>query len=163
MVERSQLHLAAQCLEKAAVLAPDQDYIKKHLSIVQSRINHLPPEQRESTEIFDDSFLHTPIEEDSLDSTDPANGQFLGKTDVMQNHIGSIRNNQLSRNNYYHIKRFQNQKTSRSIPEIKRQFSRPSEIPNIPESAGVLENVMNRDTSELEFARHRGVKVVKPN
>lgn len=165
MVERGQLHMAAQCLEKAASLAPDQDYIKKHLSIVKSRINRLPPEQRESTEIFDDSFLQTPIEEENLDSSDPANGQFLGKPEsmyLMHNHISGINKDPISRNNNY-VKGAQNQKTPRSLTDVKSPLPRPSErLPNIPE-ARVLENAMNKDTSELEFVRNRGMKVVKPN
>ncbi|XP_063987197.1 protein O-mannosyl-transferase Tmtc3 [Diachasmimorpha longicaudata] len=163
MIERSQLHLAAQCLEKAAALRADQEYIRKHLTIVKSRINRLPPEQRESSDIFDDSFLHIRGEEDSLDMADRAARQFLRKSEFMHNHIGDLKNDQFRRHNYYHIKGFHHPKTSKAIPAGKSPFSKPSEGSNIRESARVLDSVVNRDTSELEFGQYHGLNVVDPN
>ena len=45
MVERGKLTKAAQCLERAAALAPQQDYVHRHLAIVRSRISRLPKEE----------------------------------------------------------------------------------------------------------------------
>lgn len=83
MVERGQLNLAAQCLEKASILAPEQDYIRKHLSIVKSRLARLPPEQRDTGEIFDDSFLRVNHPTGNLDGESSTNGQFIGKSDTL--------------------------------------------------------------------------------
>lgn len=128
MVERGKLGLAAQCLERAAALAPHQDYVHRHLAIVKARISRLPPEQRD-TEVFDDSFWQTGPKErnfnmgdisssSSVGSTSGANGlgnmensgsQFLGKTDSVfsnhHNHIGHKKSSTDSMNNHIvHLK-----------------------------------------------------------
>ncbi|XP_058789494.1 protein O-mannosyl-transferase Tmtc3-like [Phymastichus coffea] len=64
MVERNKLGLAEQCLQRAAALAPQQDYVHRHLAIVRARINRLSKEELQvvglgdNPEIFDDSFWH---------------------------------------------------------------------------------------------------------
>jgi len=62
MVERGKLGLAAQCLERAAALAPHQDYVHRHLSIVRTRISRLPPDQRDN-DVFDDSFWSSNVKD----------------------------------------------------------------------------------------------------
>lgn len=98
MVERGKLGLAAQCLERAAKLAPHQDYVHRHLAIVKARISRLPHEQRD-TEVFDDSFWAT-NDKDRSYNNDLSNSQFLGKTDtifanhaIVHNHIGNKQSN----------------------------------------------------------------------
>ncbi|XP_053988593.1 protein O-mannosyl-transferase Tmtc3-like [Hylaeus volcanicus] len=128
MVERGKLGLAAQCLERAAALAPQQDYVHRHLAIVKARINRLPPEQRD-TEIFDDSFWQVNPKERNFNMGDisSSNGagstvatggpgnmvnsdtQFLGQTDSVfsnhHNHIGNKKSNTDSlNNNIVHLK-----------------------------------------------------------
>lgn len=96
MVERGKLGMAAQCLERAAKLAPHQDYVHRHLAIVRARINRLPLEERD-TEIIDDITWNNIIRDPtSFDNNDPTKGQFLGKTDgvflnhaVVHNHMGN--------------------------------------------------------------------------
>ena len=126
MVERGKLGLAAQCLERAAALAPHQDYVHRHLAIVKARISRLPPEQRD-TEMFDDFFWQTSPKErsfmgdisssSSVGSTSGASGlgnmensgsQFLGKTDSVfsnhHNHIGHKKNTNSISNHIAHLK-----------------------------------------------------------
>ncbi|KAF3425460.1 hypothetical protein E2986_03493 [Frieseomelitta varia] len=126
MVERGKLGLAAQCLERAAALAPHQDYVHRHLAIVKARISRLPPEQRD-TEIFDDFFWQTSPKErsfmgdisssSSVGSTSGASGlgnmensgsQFLGKTDSVfsnhHNHIGHKKSTNSISNHIAHLK-----------------------------------------------------------
>lgn len=172
MVERGQLYLASQCLEKASLLAPEQDYITKHLSIVNSRLDKIPPEQRDTGEIFDDSFLYT-SNNDNLNNQD---GQFIGKTDVtflnngvINNHNHNVANNinedTIERNNFNG-----EQKSPRPLSKVNKnknnnkQQQQPIEsLPKIQETARVLDNVINKNPSELEFVRNRGMKVVNPN
>lgn len=45
MVERGKLGKAVKCLERAAILAPEQDYVHRHLAIVRARISRLPKEE----------------------------------------------------------------------------------------------------------------------
>ncbi|XP_001601753.2 protein O-mannosyl-transferase Tmtc3 [Nasonia vitripennis] len=115
MVERGKLGLAAQCLERAAALAPQQDYVHRHLAIVRARISRLPKEElaaagvsEEDVERFDESlWMEQPDEEQQPQSQplhqqqtlsgagdsgaavdDPTSEQFLGKPDnsVFLNH-----------------------------------------------------------------------------
>lgn len=64
MVERGKLVLAAQCLERAADLAPQQDYVHRHLAIVRSRIDRMPQEEiaAEGKERFDESLWAEPLQ-----------------------------------------------------------------------------------------------------
>lgn len=128
MVERGKLGLAAQCLERAAALAPQQDYVHRHLAIVKARISRLPSEQRD-TEIFDDSFWQASPKERNFNMGDISNtngagsttttggpgnmvnsgSQFLGQTDSVfsnhHNHIGNKKSNTDSlNNNIIHLK-----------------------------------------------------------
>lgn len=128
MVERGKLGLAAQCLERAAALAPQQDYVHRHLAIVKARISRLPSDQRD-TEVFDDSFWQTSPKERNFNMGDISTGsaggsstapgapgnmvnsgnQFLGKTDsVFSNHHNHIENKKSSadslNNNIIHLK-----------------------------------------------------------
>lgn len=128
MVERGKLGLAAQCLERAAALAPHQDYVHRHLAIVKARISRLPPEQRD-TEVFDDSFWQPGPTERNFNTGDISSGngggsasgtggpgnlensgsQFLGNTDSAftnhHNHIGHKNSNAESLNNHIvHLK-----------------------------------------------------------
>lgn len=111
MVERGKLGLAAQCLEHAAALAPHQDYVQRHLSIVRTRISRLPPEQRD-TDVFDDSFWSSYVKDRPFNTVEPSSGQFIGKTEsvfanqaTVHNHIGSKQSNTNSLNNHIiHLK-----------------------------------------------------------
>lgn len=142
MVERGKLSLAAQCLERAAALAPHQDYVHRHLAIVKARISRLPPEQRD-TEVFDDSFWQTGPNERNfnmgdisssnsvgsnsgtggLGSMENSDSQFLGKTDFVfsnhHNHIGHKKSSSDSMNN--HIVHLKNPSKPARIPlnEVK--------------------------------------------
>ncbi len=47
MVEKGLLNEASECLKKVQSLAPDQEYIGKHLAIVENRIKMLSSRSRE--------------------------------------------------------------------------------------------------------------------
>lgn len=108
MVERGKLNQAAQCLERAAALAPHQDYVQRHLSIVRNRINK---ESVDDTEVFDDSFWNSNTKDKPFNA-DASGGQFLRKTEsvfanhaAVHNHIGSKQSNTDSLNNHIiHLK-----------------------------------------------------------
>lgn len=109
MVERGKLNQAAQCLERAAALAPHQDYVQRHLSIVRNRINK---ESVDDTEVFDDSFWNSNTKDKSFNADVASSGQFLSKTDsvftnhaAVHNHIGSKQSNTDTLNNHIiHLK-----------------------------------------------------------
>ncbi|KRT83914.1 Anaphase-promoting complex subunit 3 protein [Oryctes borbonicus] len=53
-VERGKLHEAQTCLEKAHELAPAEDYVLRHLQIVQNRIAKLKPNSNPKSDEADD-------------------------------------------------------------------------------------------------------------
>lgn len=63
MVERGKLRQAEQCLDRAAAMAPQQDYIHRHLAIVRARISRLSKEElaansiNDEDDIFNESLL----------------------------------------------------------------------------------------------------------
>ncbi|XP_057340182.1 protein O-mannosyl-transferase Tmtc3 [Microplitis mediator] len=145
MVERGQLNLAAQCLEKASALAPEQDYIRKHLSIVKSRLNRLPPEQRDTGEVFDDSFLHTDNNEnEDLETGDRTTGQFIGKSDAVFLHHGSVHHHPVNNNN--------NNNNNNDIHSHDNLVNGPHNIngpSSIPKPTHVHDNVLSTKDERL--------------
>lgn len=165
MVERGKLGLAAQCLERAAALAPQQDYVHRHLAIVKARITRLPPEQRD-TQVLEDSFW----EGNTFD--DPAVGQFIEKTDsVFLNHavvrnVGNPPNVENSNNRVMNLKG-PPPKSPRVTDNVEIQVNDEStervapESPAIGEStseARVLDDILSTDLTELEIARMHAKK-----
>lgn len=167
MVERGKLGLAAQCLERAAILAPQQDYVHKHLSIVRTRINRLPPDQRD-TDVFDDSFWSTNVKDRNFNN-EPSNGPLLGKTDsvfanhaVVHNHIGNKQSNTDSLNNHIiHLKG--PSKPARAMNEIGTETKDEqlpkqtvSELTNKivePSTDKVFDRVISTDTTKLDITQ----------
>ena len=120
MVERGKLGMAAQCLERAAALAPQQDYVHRHLAIVRTRISRLTKEELaaagvdDEEEFFDDSLWaeHLPPEAQQPEQQpkqqqqpareDPTAEQFIGKDSVflshaaVHNHLGNKQQQQTS-------------------------------------------------------------------
>lgn len=112
MVERGKLRQAEQCLDRAAAMAPQQDYIHRHLAIVRARISRLSKEElaansiNDEDDIFNESLLasltqvqhtqpqkqyeqqeHETDEEDEfIDKSDPP---AFRKRAVVHNHIGN--------------------------------------------------------------------------
>ncbi|XP_043487059.1 protein O-mannosyl-transferase Tmtc3-like isoform X1 [Polistes fuscatus] len=167
MVERGKLGLAAQCLERAARLAPHQEYVHRHLAIVKARINRLPREQRD-TEIFDDSFW-TSNGQDRSYNNDLSNNQFLGKTDtifanhaIVHNHIGNKPSNTDPLKN--HIVNLDDPTKSVQVlngisenarnKDSKQQQQKVVESTNIiePTTNEVFNQIISRDVTELDIA-----------
>ena len=169
MVERGKLGLAAQCLERAAALAPQQDYVHRHLAIVKARINRLPPEQRD-TQVLEEFFWEGNTFDGSLN--DPVVGQFLEKTDssfsnptVVHNHVGSKAKVEDASN------RLLNSKVPSKSPRVlenlnvdpkdKSEERLMSESPaNVKSTsdASVLDDILSTDLTEMEIARMHGNK-----
>ena len=171
MVERGKLGLAAQCLERAAKLAPQQDYVHRHLAIVRARINRLPPEERD-TEIFDDTMWNAIIREPtSFDNNDPTTGQFLTKNDplflnhaVAHNHITNKPNSPDTLNNHIiHLKAPQKSPRTMNdaIPETNKNSNDLTSDDNAPITDRPFDNVLNGDLTELEI--NRGSKLGNPD
>ncbi|XP_033216961.1 protein O-mannosyl-transferase Tmtc3-like [Belonocnema kinseyi] len=165
MVERGKLDLAAQCLERAAALAPQQDYVHRHLAIVKARITRLPPEQRD-TQVLEDTFW----EGNTFD--DPAVGQFIEKTDsVFLNHavvrnVGNPPNVENSNNRVMNLKG-PPPKSPRVMDNVESQPKDESTERVAPESpaiveptseARVLDDILSTDLTELEIARMHAKK-----
>lgn len=191
MVERGKLGLAAQCLERAAALAPHQDYVHRHLAIVKARISRLSPEQRD-TEVFDDSFWQSGPKERNFNMGDISNNngigstsgtsglsnmensQFLGKTDSVfsnhHNHIGHKRSNTDSTNHMMHLK--SSSKSARVTltemkPEVKNTHidhdKSSANLNNQQEysSGNFFSKNMNSDATELTIDRERAINSEK--
>lgn len=171
MVERGKLGLAAQCLERAAALAPQQDYVQRHLSIVKTRISRLPPDQRD-TDIFDDSFWNGNVKDRNFNS-ESSNGQFLGQTDsvfanhaVVHNHIGSKQSNTDSINNHIiHLKG--PSKPARAMSGVSTETKdgqRPKqtvpELSNIvePTTDRVFDRIISSDVTKLDITQKHNSK-----
>lgn len=171
MVERGKLGLAAQCLERAAALAPQQDYVQRHLSIVRTRISRLPPDQRD-TDVFDDSFWNGNVRDRNFNN-EPTNGKFLGKTDsvfanhaVVHNHIGSKQSNTDSLNNHIiHLKG--PSKPARAVSGVgteTKDGQRPEqtvpELTNIvePTTDRVFDRIISADVTKLDITQKHGSK-----
>lgn len=175
MVERGKLTLAAQCLERAAKLAPHQDYVQRHLAIVRARINRLPPEERD-TEIFDDTMWSAIIREPtSFDNNDPSTGQFLAKTDpvflnhaVVHNHMGNKANTADPLNNHIiHLKG--PPKSPRTLHDALSETNKNA-LPEDEETSSAVDesnarvertydNVISGDVSEIEINRNHAAKL----
>ena len=170
MVERGKLGLAVQCLERAAALAPQQDYVIRHLGIVKARITRLPPEQRD-TQVLEDSFW----EGNTFD--DPTVGQFLEKTDsVFLNHavVHNVENTPNPENPNNHVVKLKGPppKSPRVLDNLDVQPKDESpervitESPTIGEStseARVLDDILSNDLTELEVARMHAKKSKLPS
>lgn len=168
MVERGKLGLAEQCLERAAALAPDQDYVHQHLSIVRTRISRLPPDQLDK-DVFDDSFWTSNVNDRPF-NTEPSNAQFLGKTDsvftnhaTVHNHIGSKQSNTDSLNNHIiHLKGPSKPARAMSATDAKdgqrpKQTTVP-ELNNIvePTTDRVFDRIISADVTKLDIAQNHG-------
>ncbi|KAF7384206.1 hypothetical protein HZH66_012456 [Vespula vulgaris] len=166
MVERGKLGLAAQCLERAARLAPHQDYVHRHLAIVKARISRLPREQRD-TEIFDDSFW-TSNDNDRSYNNDLSNNQFLGKTDtifanhaIVHNHIGNKQSNTDPLKN--HIVNLEDPAKSVQVLNgiSEKARNKESKQQKVVESTNIIEpttnevfnKIISRDVTELDIAQ----------
>lgn len=191
MVERGKLGLAAQCLERAAALAPHQDYVHRHLAIVKARISRLSPEQRD-TEVFDDSFWQNGPKERNFNMGDISNSngigstsgtsglnnmensQFLGKTDSVfsnhHNHISHKRSNTDSTNHMVHLK--SSSKPARVTltemkPEVKNtHIDHDKSNTNLNNqqdysSGNFFSKNMNSDATELTIDRERAINSEK--
>lgn len=172
MVERGKLGLAAQCLEHAAALAPHQDYVQRHLSIVRARINRQSPEERD-TEVFDDSFWNSNVNDRPF-NTEASDGQFLGKTDsvftnhaTVHNHIGNKQSNTDSLSNIIHLKG--PSKPARAMSSgvgttETKDGQRPKqavpELSNIvePTTDRVFDRIISADVTKLDITQKHGSK-----
>lgn len=172
MVERGKLGLAAQCLERAAALAPHQDYVQRHLSIVRTRISRLPPDQRDN-DVFDDSFWNSNVKDRPF-NTESSNGQFLGKTDsvfanhaTIHNHIGNKQSNTDSLNNHIiHLKG--PAKSARAMSDVgtETKDGQRSKQTTVPELTDIVESTTDRvfdriisaDVTKLDITQKHGSK-----
>lgn len=68
-VERGNLLRAEACLQRAHRLAPNEDYVLRHLNIVQTRINKLQISRDENDATFDDDFREGVDDFDHYSST----------------------------------------------------------------------------------------------
>lgn len=173
MVERGKLGLAAQCLEHAAALAPHQDYVQRHLSIVRTRISRLPPDQRD-TDVFDDSFWSSNVKDIPFNTVEPSNGQFIGKTEsvfsnhaTVHNHIGSKQSNTDSLNNHIiHLKgpsKPARAMSGASTTETKEQSPKQATVPELsnivePTTDRVFDRVISADITKLDITQKHGSK-----
>lgn len=182
--------MAAQCLERAAALAPHQDYVHRHLAIVKARISRLPPEQRD-TEVFDDSFWQAGLKEQNFNLGDISSGtggttvtggpgnivnsgnQFLGNTDTMfsnhHNHIGNKKSNTDSLNNHIiHLKGPakpggipQNEaKTEGAYNDKDKPLNSNSISTQELPSERVFGNSVSADATELTIDQERSTKTI---
>jgi len=167
MVERGKLNQAAQCLERAAALAPHQDYVQRHLSIVRNRINK---ESVDDTDVFDDSFWSSNTKDKPFNA-EPS-GQFLRKTEsvfgnhaTVHNHIGSKQSNTDSLNNHIiHLKgpskparTMNNIASSSGATETKiRQQTAKQTVPKLnnivePTTERVFDRIISADVTKLNI------------
>ncbi|XP_046747903.1 protein O-mannosyl-transferase Tmtc3-like isoform X1 [Diprion similis] len=175
MVERGKLGLAAQCLERAAALAPQQDYVHRHLAIVRARINRTPPEQRD-TEIFDDSFWNSNKREGSYNS-DPMAGEFLANPEtVFLNHASAVHSHINSEpsigdtlnNHMMHLKGPpKSPRMAKSVAQDTKvngqDDTQPaSEVTNVVESGtdGIFDELLGADVREIEISKKLGSKLM---
>jgi len=168
MVERGKLNQAAQCLERAAALAPHQDYVQRHLSIVRNRINK---ESVDDTDVFDDSFWSS-NSKDKPFNAEASSGQFLRKTEsvfgnhaTVHNHIGSKQSNTDSLNNHIiHLKgpskparTMNNIASSNSATETKaRQQTAKQTVPKLnnivePTTDRIFDRIISADVTKLNI------------
>lgn len=173
MVERGKLGLAAQCLEHAAALAPHQDYVQRHLSIVRTRISRLPPDQRD-TDVFDDSFWSSNVKDRPFNTVESSNGQFIGKTEsvfanhaTVHNHIGSKQSNIDSLNNHIiHLKgpskpaRVSGASTTETKDGQNLKQTAVPELSNIvePTTNRVFDRIISADITKLDITQKHGSK-----
>lgn len=171
MVERGKLGLAEQCLERAAALAPDQDYVHQHLSIVRTRISRLPPGQLDK-DVFDDSFWTSNVNDRPF-NTEPSNAQFLGKTPesvftnhaAVHNHIGGKQSNTDSLNNHIiHLKGPSKPARAVSGATDAKDGQRPKQQTTVPELNNIVEpttdrvfdRIISADVTKLDIAQKHG-------
>lgn len=133
MVERGKLNLAAQCLERAAILAPELDYVHRHLAIVKARVDRLTPEEL-GDEVFDDSFWAEPLESDT-------NNAVMVEQSVAPTGSSTA------------AKIYQNPaETTPVAGEIGKTPGKPLEsIPEFRSDGGVFERIVNADATDLEI------------
>lgn len=166
LVERGKLGLALQCLERAAALAPQQDYVHRHLAIVRARHNLLPPEQRD-TEVFDDSFW-SPGPNDEFNPTDPLTEQYLPqgqpvylnrahassqmtRPETIDNPIVNL-NGPPKNARVLASEQTENSLREQTVPELTKIVE--------PTSDTVFDKIISTDATELEIAQKHDKKIV---
>ncbi|XP_014213577.1 transmembrane and TPR repeat-containing protein CG4050-like [Copidosoma floridanum] len=90
MVERGKLGQAAKCLERTAALAPQQDYVHRHLAIVRARISRLSHEELVDAGL-DDSFDHDDprASQQSSVPTTPSAPKSANEAKANNHHLGN--------------------------------------------------------------------------
>lgn len=164
MVERGKLGLAAQCLERAAIIAPQQDYVHRHLAIVKARIERLTPEQRENQKP-EESFWEGITFDENVD--DPPVEPFLEKSDsvFMSRSIHHRKTHDVNtETSNKRVKNLKNPTKSSSSSRIHNDNEKKNESneklkksSNLRESnSGVIDDILNNDLDKLEVSRMHG-------
>lgn len=156
MVERGKLGLAAQCLERAAIIAPQQDYVHRHLAIVKSRIDRLPPEQRENQKP-EESFWEGITFDENVE--DPPVEPFLEKSDSVFMSRSNIHHRNSETTNKRGVKNLKNQSTKSSSQRHHNDETKHESTERMTKSTnsnpGVLNDILNNnnDLKKLDITR----------
>ncbi|XP_014223794.1 transmembrane and TPR repeat-containing protein CG4050 [Trichogramma pretiosum] len=153
MVERGKLGLAAQCLEKAAALAPEQDYVHRHLAIVRARLNRLPDEEVDN-EIFDDSFWSQPLPA----AQDQQSQQQRDSTEspAFLNHNHYSGNNQQKRTQQSVSELINTRpRVNRNIPNNQDNVDSLSSITGSRPENGAFNRIISADATKLDLTQKR--------
>lgn len=149
MVERGKLRQAEQCLDRAAAMAPQQDYIHRHLAIVRARISRLSKEElaansiNDEDDIFNESLLASltkvqdtqpkqPYEEPAQENEedgfiDEPDSTVFGNRAVVHSHLGKKQKQQQKASSDSIVNRldenFKGKKFFKSYKQFNRDFN----------------------------------------